>query len=147
MHSLHSFILVSIVSLIHGLTPDALSSPGTSRRRLFQQLRFAVAAPLLSVIAPPPSCLALDFDSFINKELESDANESKLTDDAALCRFGQPSKGTGDACIRAGLSTKRAAGGVDAFGYVDRGNFERCEIDYQVINGKYEKVTTCGEKQ
>jgi hypothetical protein len=53
----------------------------------------------------------------------------KLTEDEALCRFGQPSKKTGEACVRAGLSTKRPSG-VDAFGSVDRGTFVKCKPNY-----------------
>ena len=53
----------------------------------------------------------------------------KLSEDEALCRFGQPSKRTGEACLRAKMSTKRP-NGVDAFGSVDRGDFVKCKPNY-----------------
>lgn len=44
-----------------------------------------------------------------------------MSEDEALCRFGQPSLAKGDACVRAGLPTAPLKkGGVDAFGQVDR---------------------------
>ena len=62
---------------------------------------------------------ALDYDSFMNKELNNEAEKPKMSEDEALCRFGSPSQKTGNACLQAGLSTKRPTG-VDAFGTVDR---------------------------
>jgi hypothetical protein len=63
---------------------------------------------------------ALDVDAFMAKELDNKKVVSKeMSDDEALCKFGSPSKKVGDACLRAGLSTKRPTG-VDAFGNVDR---------------------------
>jgi len=47
------------------------------------------------------------------------ADGKTMSDDEALCKFGSPSKKVGDACVRAGLSTKRKTG-VDAYGNVDR---------------------------
>ena len=73
-----------------------------------------------------------------------------MTDDEALCRFGQPSKGRGDACVRAGLSTKLSSkpGAVDAYGNVDRGDFVRCSFQYvedptSPNPGFLKKVTIC----
>lgn len=76
----------------------------------------------------PTLANALDFDAFVNQELDQDNKKSttKLSEDEALCQFGQPSSETGEACVRAGMSTKRPTG-VDAFGKVDRGNFTRCK--------------------
>jgi hypothetical protein len=81
--------------------------------------------------------MALDIDSFVQKELDANScNEKtdkkcmpKLTKDEALCRFGQPSPETGNACVRAGMATTRLTG-VDAFGGVDRGNFVKCKPNY-----------------
>ena len=89
---------------------------------------------------------ALDIDSFMQKEIENETcNEKtdkkckpKLSDDEALCRFGQPSRETGEACIRSGISTSRK-GGVDAFGAVDRGTFTRCKAKY-IDDGKSDKL-------
>ena len=49
----------------------------------------------------------------------ANADGKTMSDDEALCKFGSPSKKVGDACVRAGLSTKRKTG-VDAYGNVDR---------------------------
>ena len=71
-------------------------------------------------------------DSFVAKELEvkKEAPIKTMSEDEALCRFGSPSKKVGDACIRAGLSTKRK-NGLDAYGTIDREyksihNYLRC---------------------
>jgi len=75
---------------------------------------------MAGMVSSASPSVALDIDSFMARELEMDKKvEPKLTEDEALCRFGSPSKGTGNACLRAGLSTKRPTG-VDAFGEVDR---------------------------
>jgi hypothetical protein len=80
---------------------------------------------------------ALDIDAFMNNELSKPCDPSrdkkcapKLSEDEALCRFGQPSPATGQACVRAGLSSKRP-GGVDAFGKIDRGGFVKCKAVYE----------------
>ena len=81
--------------------------------------RSFLAAPFLAtaaVAAGQEKAFALDMDAFMQKELSAPCNEltdkkcrPNLSDDAALCRFGQPSKDTGDACLRAGMSTARNA--------------------------------------
>jgi hypothetical protein len=83
-------------------------------------------------------------DAFINQELASDglAKNKQLSPDEALCKYGQPSPQTGEACARAGLSTT-ARKGVDAYGQSYRGDFERCKFTYELVNGKYEKVKVC----
>lgn len=113
-----------------------------SRRSVF-------AVPLLIA---PAAAMALDIDSFVQKELDNGTcNEKidkkckpKLSDDQALCRFGQPSQETGEACVRAGMSTSRATGSVDAFGKIDRGDYVRCKA-YWVDgkSGKLEKEWRC----
>jgi len=114
--------------------------------------RSILALPFLSVAILPSDSSALDMDAFMNQELskeECDPRTSKkcvqkLTDDEALCKFGQPSKERGDACVRAGQSTKLTKNGVDAYGKVDRGDFTRCKQFYDLENGKYVKKTECG---
>jgi hypothetical protein len=104
-----------------------------------------------SLIATPTAAMALDMDAFINKELESTTCDEKinkkcqpkLSDDEALCRFGSPSKATGEACVRAGMPTAKA-GGVDAFGKLDRGDYIRCKTIYEDDGGpKYVRVRKC----
>lgn len=83
---------------------------------------------------PSAPAQALDMDSFMSQELSPPKNAvptKKLSDDEALCKFGQPSKERGDACIRAGLPTTLKKGGVDAYGNVDRGDFVRCKFIYE----------------
>jgi hypothetical protein len=82
----------------------------------------------------------LDIDAFMKKELDADGPkvQAKLSDDEALCRFGAPSKEVGEACVRAGMSTKRPTG-VDAFGKVDRGDYVRCKAVW-VDPGPNEKL-------
>ena len=111
------------------------SSPEMSRRSIFATIPFAVIASQSS------NSNALDMDAFMQKELSSSSSSSnkKMSDDEALCRFGQPSQATGEACLRAGMSTKRPTG-VDAFGKVDRGDYMRCKAVW-VDPGPNEKLT------
>ena len=94
----------------------------------------------------PTVATALDMDAFASQQLESTqgsaTSPSSLSSDEALCRYGQPSKETGDACVRAGLSTRRKTG-VDAYGTVDRGDFVRCTFPYETIDGKYVQQRIC----
>lgn len=110
-----------------------------SGRRAF----FKNASLVLPMVLSIDPAIALDVDAFMNKELDTDNKKTKLTDDEALCKFGSPSKETGNACVRAGLSTARAKGGVDAYGNVDRGDFVRCQTSYPMVDGKYVKTVIC----
>lgn len=122
-------------------------SPSTSRR-LF--LSTVTTDSILLTVGTQQSARALDMDAFIQKELALSKNDSncddrvdkkcqrKMSDDEALCRFGQPSQATGEACVRAKLSTKRSST-VDAFGKVDRGEYLRCKAKY-VDDGKSNKL-------
>eukprot|EP00535_Pseudo-nitzschia_heimii_P005095 CAMPEP_0197192800 /NCGR_PEP_ID=MMETSP1423-20130617/25758_1 /TAXON_ID=476441 /ORGANISM="Pseudo-nitzschia heimii, Strain UNC1101" /LENGTH=158 /DNA_ID=CAMNT_0042645771 /DNA_START=77 /DNA_END=550 /DNA_ORIENTATION=- len=106
----------------------APSSPDDSTRRS-AIFTFPMLALMAGVAASPSPSAALDVDSFIAKELDSKKVTAKMSDDEALCKFGSPAKATGEACLRAGLSTKRPTG-VDAFGTVDRGDFVKCKPKY-----------------
>jgi hypothetical protein len=109
----------------------------SSGRRGFVQKIVAVAAS--STFTTGAS--ALDMDAFANSQLDS---KKELTSDEALCKYGQPSPATGEACVRAGMSTERSKGGVDAFGTrPNRGDFVRCKFPYAVVDGKYQKQRIC----
>ena len=132
----------SVVSPVSTTAQDEAQVLPTNRRN------FLAAALVLTTTAASKPAHALDMDSFVNQELatSSDANNKKLSDDEALCKFGQPSKDRGDACVRAGMSTTLKKGGVDAYGNVDRGNFVRCKIVYvddPDIKGFLMKTTVC----
>ncbi|CAB9516239.1 expressed unknown protein [Seminavis robusta] len=115
---------------------DGAESACTSKITSHRREALAKFMALLSVTAttPPTPTLALDMDAFMSQELSSnrgnDASLKEMSDDEALCKFGQPSKERGEACIRMGLPTTLKKGGVDAFGNVDRGTFVRCKIIY-----------------
>ena len=122
----------------------------SSSRRLFLST-LATDSILLTVVGScQQSAGALDMDAFVAKELALSNNDSdcddrvdkkcqrKMSDDEALCRFGQPSQATGEACLRANMSTKRSST-VDAFGKVDRGDYLRCKAKY-VDDGKSNKL-------
>lgn len=120
---------------------SSTSSPDSTRRFTF----LAVPAIALASVASPSPSVALDMDSFIAKELDVKKEPPKMGDDEALCKFGAPSKKTGEACLRAGLSTKRPTG-VDAFGTVDRGDFVRCKpyyVDDPNNKGQLKNVWDC----
>mmetsp|Transcript_982 Transcript_982/g.2531 ORF Transcript_982/g.2531 Transcript_982/m.2531 type:complete len:184 (+) Transcript_982:179-730(+) len=125
---------------VFDLDADFDSPPDATTRRAalwripsaFTAIATAATATLAVSSKPAPS-VALDFDAFVSRELGTNNNgrvePAKMSDDEALCKFGAPSKATGNACLRAGLSTKRPTG-VDAFGSVDRGDFVRCKPNY-----------------
>jgi hypothetical protein len=128
----------------------AYSSKQLSRRSFFVA-PIAVSTAAMALVAVPTAAMALDMDAFINKELESTTCDEKinkkcqpkLSDDEALCRFGSPSKATGEACVRAGMPTAKA-GGVDAFGKLDRGDFVRCKTIYEDDGGpKFTRKRKC----
>jgi hypothetical protein len=123
--------------LIHGA-----ANSFQTRRSFFSQLpaRIAVAGVAVtsaSFSTSPQSCAALDMDAFARQQLAQESCDDRvsrkcmpqLSEDEALCRFGQPSPKTGEACLRAGMSTKRPTG-VDAFGKIDRGEYVRCKVKY-----------------
>jgi hypothetical protein len=137
----------SLKSTLSSTTIKSKSNPKVSNNNVVISRRSAFLIPTTAAIitmitsssSTLPAAEALDIDSFIQKELDDTSttcNEKtdkkckpKLSTDEALCRFGQPSKSTGDACLRAGLSTKRPSG-VDAYGSIDRGNFVKCKPNY-----------------
>jgi hypothetical protein len=115
----------------------ALQQTPPSSRRAF----FATVPVIAAALAVPVAARALDMDAFMNKELTK-VETPKMTDDEGLCRYGAATKTTGEACVRAGLSTKRA-GGLDAFGNINRGDFVRCKTYYEDKGDKYEKKVVC----
>mmetsp|Transcript_43912 Transcript_43912/g.133759 ORF Transcript_43912/g.133759 Transcript_43912/m.133759 type:complete len:151 (-) Transcript_43912:261-713(-) len=126
-----------------GSKGDTLSS--SEGRRSFLGNSLMAGTALASMFCTPltPAAAALDMEAFANRELASDSQTKKLSDDEALCKFGMPSRQTGDACVRAGMSTKRRDGGVDSYGNVDRGTFVRCKASYVDTGKEYKKVVTC----
>ena len=124
---------------------DDKSTSYPSRRSFLEKpLAFAVAVGITTTIitttttSTPRPAQALDIDAFVQKEMANEVCDDrlnkkcqpKLSDDQALCRFGQPSQETGQACLRANMSTQRGGGGLDAFGKVNRGNYLRCKATY-----------------
>lgn len=85
---------------------------------------------------------ALDIDSFIDKELQSETKKD-MSKDEAMCRYGAPGPDRGSACERIGIETGVVKNGVDAFGNIDRGDFVRCKTEYPMIDGKYVKTVIC----
>ncbi|KAL7566985.1 hypothetical protein ACA910_019914 [Epithemia clementina (nom. ined.)] len=122
---------------------------GSSSRRDFFQKSIAAPTSVVAVTVMGSGSVvatrvhALDMDSFIEQQLGASSSSSAvMTEDQALCKYGFPSKATGEACLRAGMSTKRS-GSLDAFGTVDRGDFIRCKQFYNDTGTAYEKVTVC----
>ncbi|GMH77646.1 hypothetical protein TL16_g07481 [Triparma laevis f. inornata] len=64
---------------------------------------------------------------------------SKMSEDAAMCRYGQASKQRGEACDRAGITKKGIEDGV-----VDRGTFQKCKENWEMKSGKWESTWVCG---
>jgi hypothetical protein len=96
----------------------------------------------VKISSPPAAAWALDMNAFENSQLGKSDQPPLLSADEGLCRYGAPGKETGDACVRAGISTKRT-GTLDAFGTVDRGDFVRCKTYYDDKGDRYEKRVVC----
>jgi hypothetical protein len=138
--------------LVVGLGVQAYAPIVKISRRSVLMLPFIATAAATS---SPAAALALDIDAFVNKALDTGGKcdekmdkkcRPNLSDDEALCRFGQASKEVGEACVRAGMpTTAKQGGGVDAFGKIDRGDFVRCKTRW-VDNGvKYIKKRECSD--
>ena len=133
-------VLFLVISVVNPLSRDAWSTKAARRNFLCElpaRVTF-IGASLAGVsIGMSLPSAALDMDAFARKELADEVCDDRvskkckpqLSEDEALCRFGQPSPKTGEACLRAGMSTKRPTG-VDAFGTLDRGEFIRCKPKY-----------------
>ena len=141
--------IVAISSLLSAAGPQAacafsVSSPGDDAgggRRSF--LAKAVVAPV-SIMISPTLTNALDMDAFASSQLTADTPKKELSDDEALCKFGAPGKQRGEACQRAGIKTgKSDKNKVDVFGNIDRGDFVRCNREWRVVDGKYQKFDIC----
>lgn len=137
--------LASSLSLRQDDTENESTHQDT-RRSFLRVLMPATAAMLATT--PPHVASALDMDAFAKQELVRDSApaQRKLTEDEALCRFGQPSKGKGEACVRAGMPTKGLGkNGLDAFGKVDRGEFARCTKSWEIgADGRtWESTAVC----
>ena len=114
---------------------------GGGRRSFLAQ---AIVAPV-SIMVSPTLTNALDMDAFASSQLSADTPKKKeLSDDEALCKFRAPGKQKGEACQRAGIKTgKSDKNKVDAFGNIDRGDFVRCNREWRVVDGKYQKFDIC----
>ena len=141
MNSRLSFLVAVVFGLI-----QTLSAYTPNSRRAFLATTAAITTTTTSASS---KCVvsALDMDAFIQSELSKDSQATQLSEDAALCKYGFPSPKTGEACVRAGLPTTRLAGGVDAFGQADRGDFVRCKQFYDNNNNKGQMVkrTVCSD--
>ena len=106
--------------------------------------RSFLATGISAILASPVVTNALDMDAFASSQLSADAPKKDLSDDEALCKFGAPGKQRGEACQRAGIKTASSdKNKVDAFGNVDRGDFVRCNREWRVVDGKYQKFDIC----
>mmetsp|Transcript_14415 Transcript_14415/g.23823 ORF Transcript_14415/g.23823 Transcript_14415/m.23823 type:complete len:144 (-) Transcript_14415:56-487(-) len=137
-----SLLLLASALLVLVPSGHALQQPPSSRRAFFAAVPVAAVA-----VAAPLVAGALDMDAFMNKELtKSDTpaqdKYKQMSNDEGLCRYGAPSRNTGEACERAGISPKRA-NGLDAFGNIDRGDFVRCKTYYLDKGDRYEKKVVC----
>jgi hypothetical protein len=127
----------------HALVPPPLDS-----RRLFVKQSvtgisaFVATTTSAMISSPATHAWALDMNAFENSQLRKSDQPTLLSADEGLCRYGAPGKETGDACVRAGISTKRT-GTLDAFGTVDRGDFVRCKAYYDDKGDRYEKRVVC----
>ena len=134
MKSLRVLQLVSIALFRREACAYSTTSPPQTRTQptpISSLRRSILALPFLTAFAAVPSMAqALDMDAFAQSELKTQQDPKKMSDDEALCRFGQPSRATGEACQRAGITKKTTKSGVDAYGQVNRGDFVRCKPKY-----------------
>lgn len=147
-------LLLSITCLwtdVNALQSQVKSSNNSRRNFLTSNVKATTFLTIASTTKPLITN-ALDMDAFMNSQLDNTPSKKeyptteKMSDDEALCKFGQPGRQKGDACVRAGLPIEpKKPGGVNAYGEVDRGTFVRCKTSYPLIDGKYTKVVTCSE--
>jgi hypothetical protein len=133
-------VTTAVLLVLWLVFPAAAYTSTQASRRAF------VTSTAAALLAPTLRTPSLDMDAFAQQELAASASASNptLSGDAALCRYGFPSPETGAACVRAGLPTRRATSGLDAFGKVDRGDFVRCNQFYETNEqGSYVKKTVC----
>ncbi len=124
------------------ISSEFKTADSTNRRDVLKTVVAGLFFPSLTIGSEASN--ALDMDAFINSELEKDNKQRDLTDDEALCKYGNSGKDRGEACSRAGLSTSsKKKGAVDSYGNIDRGDFVRCQTSYPMIDGKYVKTVTC----
>lgn len=154
MNPVQSIILLTLMAIAMcsfvvaaysvGTNPSSKTSAQGSEisRRSTLFLPIALAAASMGI---SNNVNALDMDGFINSELKKDSKPDQgMSADEALCRFGSPSKDTGNACVRAGMSPERKGKPVDAFGKIDRGEYVRCKSSYvEGKSGKLEKQWNC----
>jgi hypothetical protein len=143
------FIFVSSSAALS--TNDARHNMNNQRRSfLIKSLGTAFGVAATTTMTTTPA-FALDMDAFMNSELSKDNKNAQeknaINDDAVSCRYGAPGPETGDACVRAGLPTTRKAGGVDAYGKIDRGDYVRCTTKWSIVGDHYEKFVTCTDSQ
>jgi hypothetical protein len=109
-----------------GLSVGSSNKDNNTSRRAWLQSSFRTMAFGGAMSFQPSAGYSLDMDAFASRQLNDTAGADKqssvaLSDDAALCKYGQPSQRKGDACVRAGLPTAATKkGGVDAYGQIDR---------------------------
>ena len=132
---------ISLVLLLL-LVPSLCSALQLSSRRGAFFAAASAATAACSTIASPAPAWALDMDAFMSKELSKTDTKRDMTADEGLCKYGEPAQRTGEACVRAGMSTKRTDT-LDAFGKVDRGDFIRCKTYYDDMGDRYQKRVVC----
>jgi hypothetical protein len=112
------------------------------RRRIFS---LPLVVCVNTAFMPKSDCNALDVDAFIKKELgnEEKSTTKNYSSDEALCKFGQPGKDRGDACVRAGIPIASPGKSVNAYGEIDRGSYIRCKQFYELEEEGYVKKTVC----
>lgn len=139
-----SFFAVVVVLWMTNCCACALSYSLGFSRRSFLVVGGTTAAVVASTMSASPALAALDMDAFVNAELQESNTKGKptLTHDQGLCQYGAPSRETGEACVRANMSTKRT-NSLDAFGTVDRGDYVRCRTYYDDKGDRYEKRVVC----
>ena len=87
----------------------SMNMSNNSRRDFLANLAPMVAGAAFTVVSTP-AAQALDFDAFVNSEIQNDVTKCdpkkdpkcipKLSDDEALCQYGGGGKARGEACMR-----------------------------------------------
>merc|ERR1712071_105672 len=104
----------SVNPVVAGNNMISSSLHASSRREVFQSL---IGGVVFAGTAFATNANALDMDAFIGAELASDKNNCdpkkdpkcipKLTQDEALCKYGQSGDARGEACKRVKASGKQ----------------------------------------
>mmetsp|Transcript_7714 Transcript_7714/g.11087 ORF Transcript_7714/g.11087 Transcript_7714/m.11087 type:complete len:133 (-) Transcript_7714:123-521(-) len=105
-------VLATLLAISHtnALAPASSSTNNNNVVGRRQAMNFLMGGAAAAFVSSVPTANALDMDAFMNAELANDTTNCdpkrdvkcapKMSDDQALCTYGQSGKARGEACKR-----------------------------------------------